>query len=181
VQAVSPGLTKDLCGRVYLDLTLKSDQKLMEGLKLVVKFIADDVKAFCHGYSTTFSESMHNKRMRLTNKRKNYTDFDGRSVEGSAEINWGLTRAVKSSFTELKVTPPGAGLSELEKMEARGTRRAAQKSDKDYRHAEAKRRDHNKLVGTLEQKIDEAIGDAYVCVIEILQTYISALLDIICL
>ena len=61
VQAVSPGLAKDVCGRVYLDLTLKSDQKLMQGVKLVVK-------AFCHGYSTTFSESRHNRRMRLTHQ-----------------------------------------------------------------------------------------------------------------
>ena len=68
VQAVSPGLAKDVCGRVYLDLTLKSDQKLMQGVKLVVKFIADDVKAFCHGYSTTFSESRHNRRLRLTHQ-----------------------------------------------------------------------------------------------------------------
>lgn len=86
-------------------------------------------------------------------------------MEGSAEINWGLTSAVQSNLTELKVTPAGACLSELAKMEAQGTRRAAQTSDKDCRHAEAQRRDHNKLVGTLEQKIDEAVGDACACVI----------------
>ena len=120
-----------MSGRVYLDLTsltLATDLKLMDGLEVIVAFVSKDVRAFCHGYNTCFGESMHNKRTRMTNKRKRYDYFDGRAVTPSTEQNWGFTAMAKSAYTELQLKPPGRALELLAKCELPLDNRAAKRA-----------------------------------------------------
>ena len=71
-----PKVSKVGTGRVYLDFSLPEGKKLIAGLRIICDEVSNKLPNFIHGKNTCFSESMHNKRTKWTNKRKHYDKFE---------------------------------------------------------------------------------------------------------
>jgi hypothetical protein len=61
-------------GRMYLDPEIRQDRAGLAVIKTIVEEIKANINSFIHGKNTTFSESMHARRLVLTSKTASYQD-----------------------------------------------------------------------------------------------------------
>ena len=72
----TPANPKSDSGRLFLDESYPPHKQALYQIDQVVDWVTENAHQFVHGFNTCFAESMHNKRLKYTDKRKSYMYFE---------------------------------------------------------------------------------------------------------